>query len=334
MLRGVVAAALFSPWMVPFWQRLVEFPAAAGGGASHLSTLVRLAMTLAAGNLAGPSAWWVWAPMALFGALMMVLLVRQREAAGVWPLAFVVLGSIATGVASRTLVDKYVLVLSGPACMLAAALLVRAWREARVPWERRAGRAAACALALAWLGCGVNLVTQRHWSSLRWVDPFGTLMQRLFEDRERARPIFSHPSARYYYAWFEVRRGLPPRPGVERNPIERGPTLVRPTEWHLAFDRQSTPLWSPNTPAAFAKAFGLGTVPREVVTLRTAGFVDLPDWDTLDELLIERYERVGEPERMLEDPDAALKDRLDPGVRHPRWRIELQRWRLKEQERS
>jgi hypothetical protein len=71
-----------------------------------------------------------------------------------------------------------------------------------------------------------------------------------------------------------------------------------------------------------------GPVP-ELVTLETTGFVDLPDWAALREVLKRSY--VMKDERSyLKDPDAGWKDYLDPGVRHPAYRIVVRRWALKE----
>lgn len=359
LMRGVIAAALFAPWMPPFWQRLGDFPAAAGGGATHLGTLVRLGMTLAAGNLAGPRAWWVWGPMAAFAVLMIVLLLRPREqtrvtgpagatdvlrdVARVWPLAFVVLGSIAAGVASRTLVDKYVMVLSGPACLLAAALIVRACgQDPAVPsagaaWERRAGWAGAGALALGWLGCGVNLLTQRHWASLRWLDPFPQVVAQV-RDAQLHSPtpvvIGPHPSFKYYIALERARVAARRAPLFGRVPPWEVP-VVTAAEWRKEYDgaapRLMPRVWVDSVrdylpPQGDAQRYW----DREVITVGTAGFAHQPDWLEAWGLLEKFYDRVGEPQRFLEDPDADLKDRLDPGVRHPTWRIELQRWRLKQ----
>ncbi len=329
LLRGVAAAALFAPWFVPFWHRLAEFPASAGGGASHLGTLVRLGMTLAAGNLAGPRAWWVWAPMAGFGVLVALLLCRQCRVTGIGPLALVVLGSIAAGTISRTLVDKYVLVLSGPACVLLAALLVNACRGNAARWHRRAGLAAVCALALGWLGCGVNLVNERHWSSWRWLDPFPKVVKDLqYAISGWVYPgvLGPHPAFKYYVALERAR--------AEPKPLSAPAwelLIVTPAEWKSEHDAAEAHLMPQAWVDSFHDRFGRcgrRYVDEDVISIRTAGFAHQPDWEEAWGLLEKYYVRVGEPQRYLEDADAELKDRIDPGVHHPKWRIEVQRWRL------
>ena len=71
-----------------------------------------------------------------------------------------------------------------------------------------------------------------------------------------------------------------------------------------------------------------GPVPA-VVTLETAGFVNSPDWVALHEMLERSYVMVNE-RQYLRDPDAAWKDALDPGVRHPTYRIVVRHWVLQE----
>ncbi len=320
------AAALLTVWLPPTWRHVWSFPESGGGWPAYAATSGRTVMALCSGNLASVGAWWVWGPMGVFALALVVLLIRQRRR--VRPIALIVLGCFVAGVASRTMIDKYVMTFSGPACLLVAALVLSrrgSKRRSTTVWSRLL----AGALAVGWLGCGVNLVRERHWSSLRWLDPFEEVTTALFEGNwVHAHPdaVVSHPAARYYFARLRV--------GAEgSNPIRD--TLVPPitptvridaTDWLRAWEQQEdgdSPggfgAMTPVKALALLAASGEGS-PRFIVTLRTAGFASLPQWEALEAQLAKGYV-VTDEQHYLEDVDAAWKDRIDPGVTHPRWRI-------------
>lgn len=293
---GLIALALYTPWLIPFSKQVLHFQGAGDSWAACGSTAARTAMALAAGNLASVGAWWVWAPMGAFGIAMTVLLLaRWRD---VWPVGVIAMGCLCAGVASRTMIDKYVMTFSGAMCLLAAALIVRGWQASPVRAAGAAARAATAGLIIGWAGCAVNLVTEQHWSSLRWLDPFGQALEELASDEHAPPPtqwVMTHPAARYYYQRHVAAREIPERGG---DPAATPESILT---------RMKT------APVA------------SLATVQTAGFARLPDWQALQAELSRAYRLVDE-RRYLEDPDAAWKDRLDPNVRHPRWRIVVKRW--------
>jgi hypothetical protein len=165
---GLIALALYAVWLPAFWRTATTF----GGDHSFMSyvgSASRTTMALLSGNLASIGALWCWLPLAVLGLCVIVLLVRLRRA--VWHVGLVGVGCFVAGVLSRTMIDKYVMTFSGVLCVLLAALLV--FDRGAVPHGvRRWRRVAAVCLVIGWLGCGVNLVSGRYWSSLRWHDPF------------------------------------------------------------------------------------------------------------------------------------------------------------------
>ena len=368
IVAGLIAVALFANWIPPFVDQITGFPAAEASWRAFAATAGRTTLALLTGDLASIQAWWVLAPMAIFGAGLIVLLIIHWR--GVWPVAVIVLGCFAAGVASRTMIDKYVMSFSGPACVLAAALLVRS-RESSRPgaaaggarspdlrrdrtgardrgsetcprcaWACRPSRIGAVTLVclvLGWLGCGVNLVTQRHWSSLRWLDPFEQVTTELWEGEAgessppTAQIITSHPSARYYLAALQADRRYKRLSSLDGLLGWRASLVTEPADWHRAFlEQENTTWWNPTiTPeCALAQSVGKGSWPGVFITLQTAGFATLPDWEALEAQLGLRY-RLTREHTYLEDPEAASKDRLDPNVKHPRWRITVRQWEKK-----
>ncbi|MFQ5410913.1 MAG: glycosyltransferase family 39 protein [Phycisphaerae bacterium] len=336
LIAALGAAILYVPWYEPLWREMRRFPSADGPWLSHTATAARTAVALLTGNLATLGAWWVWIPVAGFSVALCMLIRMQWRRIG--PPAFIVLGCFAAGVASRTMIDKYVMTFSGPACMLVAAIVVgrsRAisvqssdgHRRAQVRVERIWRRILMGGLIAGWAGCGVNLVTESHWSSLRWLDPFEAAIAELL-DTGAASPdvacVMTHPSARYYYA-----RLLP----ASLREGEAASSAPDPETWRR-FAMPPTEAFGPSrmgaeTPESVLIRMRSGRPPL-IVTMETTGFVDRFDWDALYDVLAEEYRSVGEPRLYLEDPDAAWKDRLDPKVEHPSWRIVVRRWQLRE----
>ncbi|MFQ5429097.1 MAG: hypothetical protein ACE5E1_02200 [Phycisphaerae bacterium] len=296
LIAAALATALCAPWFHPFWQQLHGFQRPGVAGASFLATAARTGMALLAGNLASPEAWWVWAPLLLHLVATAALTVRSSDRARLS--AYVALGCFTAGVAGRTMIDKYVMTFSGVACLWAAAVLVQGWFGSPGRPARRLAAMMAVGLAAGWIGCGINLVTGSHWSSLRWHDPFERAIRDLADDPTAPPPeawVMTHPSARYYYEL-------------------------------LLADRTETN-GTAGTPRSVLDAMQTGRL-RRLVTFETAGFARLPDWAALHAAIDAAYDLEGEPRRYLEDPNAAWKDRIDPAVRHPRWRIVVRHWRL------
>lgn len=357
---GVVAAILYLPWVPVFWHHVVNFPPAGGGAAAYVSSGVRIGITLLSGNLAAPTAYWVWAPFAVAMASAGLALWRavfgKGRASGFRQslvLIFVITaGAILAGILSRTLIDKYVMIVSGPFCVLLATLLTgRSGSDTDSPGITKlrpdwTSRVAGIALGLGWIGCAVNYATGRHWSSLRWLDPFESVTRRLYDQNwHRTYPdaVCSHPSARYYFALHRATDAN--RSAIERQiqPVELlSPAatprdwfdILRadPSEWLACYLEQddSTPREADfaMTPPAMARRLAAGDRPALLITLETAGFAELTDWKAFREALSTLYEEVGEPLTFLEDEQAAWKDRIDPAFRHPRWRITVRTWRL------
>lgn len=346
---GLAAAILYAPWVPVFWHHVCHFPQSGGELFDYASSAVRLVLVLLTGNLASPTAIWAWGPMVL-GALVVAAVVVRDWRRHVF-LGIVVLGAAAAGILSRTLIDKYAMIVSGPFCLLIAAALSRgtmrrsesqiAARSDRLP------RIAAFALLTGWLGCALNLVIERHWSSLRWLDPFEFVTRELYDKNwHRSYPdaVCSHPSARYYFALhraIDSNRSaiekriqpfdlLAPRPeGVESATTWRADPADWLDCWREQDQHEPDAAYFALTPGAMTRALSAGQRPELINTLETTGFSELPEWDALLAILNAYYEKSDEPITFLEDPSANLKNRLDPAFSHPAWRITVHRWRLK-----
>lgn len=320
---AVLAVVLYLPWTPAVIRQFDIFQESGGSWGGPLATAARTVLALLTGNLASLEAWWAWGPMVAAAAgLAAILLWRGgRE----WSIAVIAAGALLIGVVTRTMIDKYILTFSGVACLLAAALLTTAWRAAAGTALRTVGRATTACLVCGWLGCMANLTLERHWSSLRWLDPLAMVTARLHgewlaasRDGSVAAPVItSHPSARYYFALYEARRA--PAAASAR------------ATWAAVFDDQNraadSALRPALTPSAILPWLGGPQPPAAVITLQTAGFAELPDWQAVEASLARQYEPA-EAERHLYDTSAEWKDRLDPAVRHPAWRVAVQRWRL------
>lgn len=337
---------LYAIWLAPLWHQVTGFARPESSWSSHFATALRTLIALLTGNLASVSAWWVWAPMLVFGVAFLILMARQWKF--VWPIAVVVLGCFTVGVASLTMIDKYIMTFSGPASLLTAVILVSTWRETNnqdnisaAPGRRFRGRWPRFmigGLAFGWLGCGFNLVMQKHWSSLRWLDPFEEVTAALYEQnwhRNYPDAVISHPSARYYFARLRANDSLVDPFQKKIIPSWTSNLRTDPTDWRMAYEGQEmiddAPPYYAVTPTAITSRLDASKVdpPPVIITLETPGFVSLPEWEALHAALSKNYELADEPDQYLEDPDAAWKDRLDPNVRHPQWRIVVRYWRLR-----
>ena len=308
---GGIAALLFAPWLPPFWTQMTAFPKFSGSAGSMLATAARTTMALLAGDLASPRAWWVWGPMAVIAVLLSALVIQHWQRVRL--ITLVVAGCFFAGVVSRTMIDKYVMTFSGIACMLVAAVLSRVGHMTH-PTVSTLRISAIAALTLAWLGCAYNLIAEKHWSSLRWLDPF----EDAVADAKRAGVpsedwVVTHPSGKYYAARAFTRSAI-------GDSVINWMRLAMP-EYRSKKDNYL------RTPARLLLEINKRSVP-EVITLEAAGFSDSPEWDKLRHLLESDY-RLEEEHHYLDDPDAAWKDRLDPEYHHPHWRITVRHWRRK-----
>lgn len=317
LIAIAMAMLFYAPWAPAFWRQLTSFPDVSGGWRSAAATAARTVMALTTGSVASVQAWWVWGPMAMFAACAAALLVRYRRSAG--GIALVVLGCIAAGAASRTMLDKYVLSFSGIACVLIAALLRRGLAEPARD-RRLAATIATIALAIAWIGCGINLARGQHLASLRWHDPFAKVVRDLLHDRA-APPadqwVMGHPSAWYYFGLESLRLR------ADANDAFR----VDSASWRrLAVPGENMGRTkAPLTAEAMLPRLALES-PDRILTIEAADFADSPSWKNLLETLEAGY-FVERELSWLEDRDSALKDRIDPRFHHPRWRITVRFWR-------
>lgn len=310
-LALLIAVISYAPWMPPFARQLTAFPQFTGSWQSVAGSAGRTLMALMAGNLASPRAWWVWAPMGLWLVLIAVLLRMQLRP--LWPIAVVVAGAFVAGTVTRTIIDKYVMTFSGLACILVAATMWPTGETPNAAGRRIIARAAQWMLVVGWIGCGVNLVTEKNWSSLRLLDPFESAASKLAGGGVDYDPSFvaTHPSARYYLA-IELERPtdgeLPEYPQWRRT---AGPTESSDGKWI-------------NTPASILNKLSTEDV-TTIATLEGATFADDPDWRALRGALHLRFKKSSE-QPYLEDPDAEWKDRIDPVYSHPRHRVRATVW--------
>ncbi len=179
-------------------------------------------------------------------------------------------------------------------------------------------------MIIGWTGCGVNLVLQQHWSSLRWLDPFEQAISELHATGELRNCVMTHPSARYYYALELMRSADSPAGRGWRVDPRRWRNLAEPPGGEL----DNVAVAAPTPSSALEKM--AANPPSTVVTLETAGFAHRAGWRELWRALESGYRETPDRVEYLADRDAAWKDRLDPKVHHPRWRIVVRRWELPE----
>ncbi len=324
---GLGTLILYAVWLPPFCRTIVEMPSVGGSVTSHIASLARTCTTLLGGNLVSIGAWWAWAPLGLFAISMLVILINEWRA--VRPIGVIVFGSLAAGVLSHTMIDKYVMTTSGAACLLIASLLFHALTNPRSKDARIAVRVAFVSLSLGWIGCGVNLVTQQHWSSLRWHDPFEKMIADLAGRDDLPPPeqwVMTHPSARYYFSLHRCR---------ETEAVsDQSSRCVDAQRWRRYAEPPNRTLGNFDiacaTPTSILDCMMSGPVPS-IMTVETAGFRELADdWGELHALLDRAFVEVeAERKEYLADPDAAWKDRIDPQFNHPKWRIVVKRWNVR-----
>lgn len=338
-LAAVGAVILYIPWLAPLLRQAFSFPVAEFTWTAVGASAARTVMALLAGNLASVDDSWAWVPLGVFAAAVLVLLLFRWRA--VRPIAVVVLGCFLIGVASRTMIDKYVMTFSGPACLLVAALLRRRAdvdadqshesrrEEERIARSRRltvrlwSVVAMAC-LAAGWLKCGINLFTEQHWASLRWIDPFEQAIDDVFTTAGAPPPtrwVMTHPSARYYFGRRSAR--------VEAAAIGATSWRIDARAWRR-FAEPPTPALGNfgvacATPDSILSRMKTAPAPS-LITVETTGFRELADnWGALLSVLDQSFS-VASRRAYLPDRDAALKDRLDPAIAHARWRIVVRWW--------
>lgn len=298
LLRGVAAALLFSPWLPAFFGQLGRFPQIGGSLKTYAVAAARPLVALCTGNLAdpggisreAPGAWWVWLPISVFFILLVACAWTRRNM--LLPLLIVCVGSLVAGVATRTLIDKYVMTFSAATCLLVVGALVG---------TDRARRAAALALCIAWAGCYVNMVRQRDWTSQRWLDPFATMTQDLAARAEPAdRIVASHPCVGYYWGLRAVRSAS-------------------------AADPQST--WAehaaqvlPPSPDLARALLQLATPPRVWLIETASTAADDEVRRQFVNALAGQYEETARGQ-YAPDPAAERKNRMDPAYQHPAHRM-------------
>ncbi|MFH1416740.1 MAG: hypothetical protein ABII12_00420 [Planctomycetota bacterium] len=324
---GLGLLILYAVWLPALWRTAAELPSIGGSWTSHVASFARTFATLLAGNLVSVGAWWAWVPLGVFAICLLVLLVNEWRA--VWPIGVIALGSLAAGVLSHTMIDKYVMTISGAVWLLIAAMLVHGFASPRSKDVRVAVRIAVVCLAVGWLGCGVNLVTQRHWSSLRWQDPFEQVIAELAGRDDLPPPdrwVMTHPSARYYFGLYRCRE--------TDTEFGRSSRRVDAQRWRRYAEPPNRTLGNFEiacaTPTSVLDSMMTGPAPS-IVTVETAGFREpADDWGELHALLDRAFVEVEvERKEYLEDPDAAWKDRTDPHYQHPKWRIVVKRWAVR-----
>lgn len=303
---GLGVLILYAVWIPAFWAQATSFPQFRGSMTSYTASALRVMAALGVGNFASPAAWWIWASLFVSCISCILLLKSMTGQARPAPLSTVIGLSFIAGIISRTLIDKYVMVLSGPICVMAASAWIRTWRNTENRWTRRLARVAAVSLGLAWFGCYVNLITERHWSSLRWLDPWETALADLEGDVPATEWIISQPAARYYHACMMSRR-------------EGQYLLLSMWRWYAMPPQDGIHPDAAATPESMLERMKTSN-PKRVATIRGAEFADSPDWVQLQAILDDEYVLTDE-RKYLQDPDVKWKDRLDPTFKHPAWRI-------------
>lgn len=337
LFAGLAVVVAYSPWLPAFYRQLLIFPQTGGGIDAPVRAAARTVLAMTSGNLASPTAWWVHGPLAVFTIIMCVGAARSIRRT--WPIVLIVVGCFISGVVSKTMLDKYVLSFSGLACVLVAAVLVGGHNPGVSRFDQRMARLAIICLAIAWLGCGVHLATGRYWSSLRWLDPFDGAAAHAVRATVGGGGsiVASHPAAAYYTARC-VADSAHPNGASAGAPAESRrahasvfKSRLTPAHQWLS-DSQWPDLLSPEgaSQALEQRAVASQMTPglRRIVVIEAAEFQDDAGWAALRMQLGARYS-LTERQSFLPDPDAELKDRLDPRFKHPRFRIEVLTWDLK-----
>lgn len=322
-IAAAAVIALYAPWAPAFVYELTRFPEVGRSWFAYVATAGRTGLPLLTGNLASARAWWAWAPILVFAIAAGALVVRYWRTA--WPIAAIVVGCLVAGIASLSMKDKYIMTFTAPACILAAALLVMGHRENAGRTNKSIARVATTALIVGWAGCAVNLVTQKHWSSLRWLDPFEEATreacQTLASDPDSIL-VVTHPSAWYYLGCLGT---------IEQEANDgQAPWKINAARWRRAEQPGPGPLPITNArackPLDILPAVRNGSARMKTwVTIEGSEYTDEPAWAEFRRFLRAGYETESSLS-FLEDPDAALKDRLDPQFKHPRHRIIVTYW--------
>ncbi|HKQ48824.1 MAG TPA: hypothetical protein VJZ71_12200 [Phycisphaerae bacterium] len=315
---AAITAILYAPWLPAFWKQATTFPQVTLTWSKYGDSALRLLMALFTGNLASISAWWVWVfvfvSMVAF-SLLAIFSSDARRRPG--PMPQIIALCVFAGIASRTIIDKYIMVFSGLVCIGVAAIWIRYGLGAQRSWPTRFARLATASLALAWVGCYINLVTERHWSSLRWLDPWEHALNSL-KSNGPTEWVMSQPAARYYYgckmAPFEWR---------EYSPL----VMCDGWRWFALPPDQGGSHEAPATPESILEKMKERKPPR-VATIRGSEFSDSPKWSDLEKILDKEYELV-EERAYLEDLDAKWKDWLDPTFKHPEWRVTFRVYKIR-----
>jgi len=332
---GLVVIVIYAPWLPAFLRQLLAFPRVGGGFADYGATAARTLVALTSGNLASPVAWWVHAPMALAAIIAAGLAVRQWRT--VWPIAAIVAGCLIAGIASHSMLDKYIMTYSGVACVLLARLLFGRGDATGTVQHRWVRRVAIACLAVGWAGCLTHLVTGRHWSSLRWLDPFeqAATMVTSSADGSGDAVVVSHPAAAYYVARHMAMKAHPAGSRVTDSFQTRmdfitlfGELLTPSDDPHNRVGACDVLLSPAGGVAAIQAGEVAGVALQRIVTVESAEFADDTHWQALRGRLAAEWALV-EERLLLEDPDAALKDRLDPRFKHPRHRVTVRVWDVK-----
>lgn len=332
---AVVAAVIYAPWAPAFIRQVFAFPRVGGGIREYGATAARTVVALTSGNLASPAAWWVHGPMAAAGLILTGLAIRSW--CRVWHVGTVVAGCLVAGIASHTMLDKYVMTYSGVACMVAAALLVGHVRGPVAVPAVRASRIALVCLVVGWAGCLIHLATGRNWSSLRWLDPFeqAAAIATNAADGSGDVVVASHPAAAYYIARDMATRAdarnkaTPASFGERMDAITTFAELLTPPGDPRRRVGDYSVLLSPAGALAAMDAGDVADVElQRIVTVESAEFAGDADWGALRSRLAAEW-ILADQKTLLADPDAELKDRLDPRFKHPRFRIEVLTWDVK-----
>jgi len=294
-MLGVVLLG-FLPWVTPFVNELRHMPRVGHEGFEYVACAGRTVVALLAGNLASPQTWYVWVMFGVFGVATLALAVGNRR----WMTgpAVVAAGVFVGGVATLTMIDKYVMSFSGPFWVTVAGVLAASYDG----WRKYVRKAAVAGLCLAWAGCGINWILEQGWTSLRWVDPIPDAVRKHIDD---TMIVATHPSVRYYYGCMDRARWSGKLDAAAWG--ERAKLVMTPSD---ALKRLNA--IAGETP---------GVTPAVVTTIQTASIkADDAGWPEL-EAWLDGHMQLETLERLMSDPLAALKDRMDGRYVHPTYRV-------------
>lgn len=298
-ISAAIVLVGFGPWLPAFFRELTRFPHLAHRPTEYLVCAARSGAALLTGNLASPDAWYVWAAMIVFVIAVTALALTNHRWLGGPP--WVAFGVFTAGTATLALIDKYVMSFSAAFWMTIAAILAT---HRSGTWHR-VRQVAVGSLAIGWAGCWLNFAMEERWSSLRWLDPIPDAVRKHIDDTVI---VATHPSVRYYLGCMDRDNWtgrMPPERWAARSELVFNPAQ--------ALERlDSMPLHDDSGR------------PLAVCTIRTASIrADDAGWPALDAWLAENMS-ADPPENLLPDPEAALKDKLDPAYLHPAWRVVVQ----------